>query len=1042
MSRQRYSIINTKELNTLKKAVNLLEAVKNNHIDYVKKHLTKASLTTQDDKGRTLLHLAVSEGHIELVTLLIAKGIPVNARDHRGRTPFLSVGRNKDTEIAELLLSHGADIDTRSCINSTALHFASLQGNITITEFLLAKGIDVNTANNAGETPLIFAAYIGKEDLVNTLLAHGADIEAHASVKGFTPLTAAVSGGCLGSILILIKHGAQVKAEDNGGATPLHYAAYRNRLEAAEILLKNGALINARAKDGRTPLHSAVYGDSLEMIEFLISRGADICAEDFYRETPLRKAESKIQKKTAEFLSRFHVKVQRRIASIRKLLEEKRYYDAWLASMKAIKECPSCSDLLKLAAETDIHRGYLQEAFAIRKELICNRYNEHFMFWRHLHLGHLCKEFGKFTQARMHYLKAHKEKPDDYDTISSLYRLSCESGRKKDVSRYLEKLLTRFPDNAYALQSKAWEYEKEGRWLEALDAYRKSGSDHSHVKEGLILLNMGRITEAKESLQKVPLASGERKNACEELVMTYDMMGDYEEAHHYLKSLRDLDQNCLVEMKMAHLHMKAGEKEKSQNTLIKGLSRYIDTYNPERKVCGKDLVELLLEKLRLLEQGGSLLHYYKGSETISELKIKVLCYIKGKDGIRYKRKAALEPSYIKKCLEDVRYFFSRESGCSVHLEYEELPLRNGLLSFHELSSHLRFGREQVLEELLDIGSLKSGEGVLILHQDYGERDCYHTNGLGMNRYALIQTGRKNTTLSCLIAHELCHAIMGLSHTNRTEDIDDAFSVMGNLGAWMPLSCTYMNPFQKALMVTLPSVQKMVEEGKSLEERGLCREAAGVYREALQEDPLYQWIYVRVSEIYEHLGESDNACNILKEAVKINPVDYYECSLAAYFLEDKKTRGKEEVFRHVRGFGENSHTHSLINHIFYERRDYHECLRNSLIAWWLDKGSFYATSYVAVAWHNLHELSCASFWYRKLLKIAPLWHETYYRVAYLEAQRGNMKTAKRCLKKAETLAPRDPEARYWRKLINKARRRKPDGQVRESAGNSGGLLFRA
>jgi ankyrin repeat protein/Tfp pilus assembly protein PilF len=948
----------------------------------------------------------------------MARGAQVDARDRLGRTPLFFTGDNKDIEIAELLLSHGADLHARTLKNSTVLHIVRFQEDSPLPEFLLSRGAEMDAENSSGATPLHLAAYQGKDSMVATLLAHGANMEAPVAPKGSTPIMTAISGGHPGTVQVLIAQGAQVTATDTSGATPLHYAAYNNELKIAELLLKHSALINARAKDGRTPLHSAVPKDNLEMIEFLISRGADIDAKDCSGRTALGRAEPGTQKNTAAYLSRLHERINRSMDDIRRLLKEKRYYAAWMASQKAIKEFPCSSRLSLLTAETCIRRGHLEAAYGIRRKLIFDHYPEHLLYERELRSGHLCREFGKFARSGKHYMRAHKEKPGAYEPLSGLYQLSHESGRIKDEWRCIENILARFPDDVYALQQKALQYDKSGRWHEAIAAFRRAGGDYSLIREGIILLRLGRAAEAKKILQKISSTSTEWTGACHKLVLVSEMMGDYEQAHYYLEALGGLDQTCLVEMKMADLYNKTGDRKKSRDALVKGLSRYIGTFNPEQRIFGRDLVALLLEKLDSLEQGVSLLHTCGGNEAISELKIKVLYYMRGNKGARCQRKGALEPSYVKKILEAVTSFFCREFGGAFSWSFEELHLRQGFSTFYDLGERVRFGHEYALKAALDSGELHPGEGLLIFHQDYDERDNYHMAGWGAQGYALIKAGRKSAFFSSLIAHELGHAMGRLSHTDGTADLKDPFSVMAQ-GILTPLSQTYINPFQKALMVTVPSVQKMVEEGKSLEERRLWRQAAKVYREALAEDPLYLWIYSRLGPVYDRLGEQDSAFNILKEAVKISPVSDHACPLMACFLTGKKARGKEEAFRHVPGFGECSHTHLLIGLTFHKRGDIREYLRNCMVAWWLDKTCFYATVNVACAYHQLHEYYYAFLWYRKALKINPLSPEVYRRLAYLEAQRGNMKAAVCHMEKAELLAPGNPETRYYKKRMEKA-----------------------
>ena len=56
---------------------------------------------------------------------------------------------------------------------------------------------------------------------------------------------------------MLLKHGANVGAEDKEGGTPLHAAAIFASAEVVPVLLEHGANVGAEDKEGKTPLDAA-----------------------------------------------------------------------------------------------------------------------------------------------------------------------------------------------------------------------------------------------------------------------------------------------------------------------------------------------------------------------------------------------------------------------------------------------------------------------------------------------------------------------------------------------------------------------------------------------------------------------------------------------------------------------------------------------------------------------------------------------------------------------------------------------------------------
>ena len=101
----------------------------------------------------TALHLAVNEGHCNVIKILLESEAELEAKTRMGRTP---------------------------------LHIAALRGNLKITELLVSSGANVNTTDTEFATPLHYASEHGYSELVDYLLSHGA----RASMKNHAGLTA------------------------------------------------------------------------------------------------------------------------------------------------------------------------------------------------------------------------------------------------------------------------------------------------------------------------------------------------------------------------------------------------------------------------------------------------------------------------------------------------------------------------------------------------------------------------------------------------------------------------------------------------------------------------------------------------------------------------------------------------------------------------------------------------------------------------------------------------------------------------------------
>ena len=60
-------------------------------------------LNTADYDGRTGIHLAASEGHLEAVRFLVAKGADVSPKDRFGGTPLVDAKRGNFKKVIEFL---------------------------------------------------------------------------------------------------------------------------------------------------------------------------------------------------------------------------------------------------------------------------------------------------------------------------------------------------------------------------------------------------------------------------------------------------------------------------------------------------------------------------------------------------------------------------------------------------------------------------------------------------------------------------------------------------------------------------------------------------------------------------------------------------------------------------------------------------------------------------------------------------------------------------------------------------------------------------
>ncbi|XP_019638496.1 PREDICTED: ankyrin repeat and SOCS box protein 18-like isoform X2 [Branchiostoma belcheri] len=136
-------------------------------------------------------------------------------------------------------------------------------------------------------TPLYITASKGYIECMRHLLDRRADV--NYSPNGWSPLHAAVDGGHVDAVQLLINHGADVDLEtEDTGKTALHMCCGKDYLKIAKLLLRRGTNINAKTYDvEETPLHVAAQNGLFDLVDLLLEKGADPNATNNEGDTPL-----------------------------------------------------------------------------------------------------------------------------------------------------------------------------------------------------------------------------------------------------------------------------------------------------------------------------------------------------------------------------------------------------------------------------------------------------------------------------------------------------------------------------------------------------------------------------------------------------------------------------------------------------------------------------------------------------------------------------------------------------------------------------------
>jgi ankyrin repeat protein len=238
-----------------------------------------------DPKLAAVLAAVRSGDRATLEKLIAADPAIVSAKDPAGSTPLHHAAGFGTLNSLTLLVDKGADINARNRRGATPLHWAV--HDEAKVRLLLARGADVNAKQVEGRTPVYQAAVLGGGlPVLRLLLEHGGNASTPILI-GQTPLAVAAIRGDVDAMRALIEKGADVNAKNGAGNTALMAAATNGHAGAVRLLLEKGADARATSKLGETALGNAAMAGDLETVNMLLERGADVNSRNSRGYSPL-----------------------------------------------------------------------------------------------------------------------------------------------------------------------------------------------------------------------------------------------------------------------------------------------------------------------------------------------------------------------------------------------------------------------------------------------------------------------------------------------------------------------------------------------------------------------------------------------------------------------------------------------------------------------------------------------------------------------------------------------------------------------------------
>ena len=233
----------------------------------------------------TLLNLAVSRGHKDIVLVLLAAGADVKAKDSCGQTVLHKAcdftnqqreqGRSALKDIVLALLAAGADVHAKNMHGYTALHIACERQSEEVVQVLIDGGSRVDEVS-LYRSPLVLAR--GNRAISMSLLRAGASCEGLSKEEKDRLFRHACHVDDPLAVDTLLKNGCSIGTLSREEQERLLRCAYhKHNLFVVGALLTNGCRISTLSREEEEELlHCACHEGDLLVARALLTRGCSV----------------------------------------------------------------------------------------------------------------------------------------------------------------------------------------------------------------------------------------------------------------------------------------------------------------------------------------------------------------------------------------------------------------------------------------------------------------------------------------------------------------------------------------------------------------------------------------------------------------------------------------------------------------------------------------------------------------------------------------------------------------------------------------------
>lgn len=239
-------LINVMDRKFVEQNIGLHTAARSGHNEMVKlllsffSDINALSFTSMNRQGVTALSIAVDDGLIETARFLIENGALFS--EPSGYDEISTAIQNEDIEMVKLLIEKGVGVNQIDEKGVSLLHIAINNLDLDLVSLLIYSGTDLNQFYKNKIPPLQLAIRVYSFEISKFLLENGADPNQLDS-RGFTSLHLAASKGYIDIVSLLLGYNSHIEYLNNQGITALRIASLREHYDVVNLLIENGANI-------------------------------------------------------------------------------------------------------------------------------------------------------------------------------------------------------------------------------------------------------------------------------------------------------------------------------------------------------------------------------------------------------------------------------------------------------------------------------------------------------------------------------------------------------------------------------------------------------------------------------------------------------------------------------------------------------------------------------------------------------------------------------------------------------------------------------